>query len=307
MNKNKIGIIILIIIILGVTLSVFFVIFRSKNVTHKDSDLKTQPIVLPSPDTTNDVEIADYSCYLVSADEALPLPFVFSTVEFEGPSEVESKDTSPSVIPLEDAMSYTPGDSDYDKIPDSIEAATGTDPGDDDTDNDGLPDGGKYGEDVNSNGVVDPGETDPRDPDSDDDCIQDGAESGLRHSDAWHTDDAVFKSAVYETFISDPTNPDTDDDGYSDSEEINAGSHPSNPESVPGDVDGDKLVNADDNCPYVPNKEQTDTDSDGIGSACDNCVYIPNPEQTDRNNNGYGDICEPIERIRDLDDFQFYE
>lgn len=52
-----------------------------------------------------------------------------------------------------------PLDSDADGIPDHVERATGTDPYDADTDSDGVPDGI---EDINRDGIVDPGESDPR-------------------------------------------------------------------------------------------------------------------------------------------------
>jgi len=42
----------------------------------------------------------------------------------------------------------------------------------------------------------------------------------------------------------------------------------SNP-SCSGDSDGDGVANPDDNCPDVPNPDQTDTDGDGQGDACD--------------------------------------
>ncbi|MCZ6682475.1 MAG: thrombospondin type 3 repeat-containing protein, partial [Planctomycetota bacterium] len=45
-----------------------------------------------------------------------------------------------------------------------------------------------------------------------------------------------------------------------------------NPPTVPGDSDGDGILDVVDNCPMTQNSLQTDTDLDGIGDACDNCL-----------------------------------
>lgn len=63
-----------------------------------------------------------------------------------------------TAVPLA-ARAGVPLDSDGDGIPDHVERATGTDPFDADTDSDGIPDGV---EDINRDGIVDPGESDPR-------------------------------------------------------------------------------------------------------------------------------------------------
>lgn len=110
-------------------------------------------------------------------------------------------------------------DTDADGIPDDIENETGTDPFDDDTDNDGLLDGPGSGEDTNANGMVDPGETDPRNPDSDGDGIQDGTERGLVAPEGFDTDLTIFVTDVDPSSTTDPTNPDTDGDGLLDGEE----------------------------------------------------------------------------------------
>lgn len=110
-------------------------------------------------------------------------------------------------------------DCDNDGLSDELELATGTDPFDDDTDDDGLLDGPGSGEDVNANGVVDPGETDPRNPDTDGDGILDGTELGLIAPEGSGTDMNVFVSDADPSTVTDPTNPDTDGDGISDGEE----------------------------------------------------------------------------------------
>ncbi len=73
------------------------------------------------------------------------------------------------------------------------------------------------------------------------------------------------------------------------------------------DSDGDGVFDGGDNCPLVPNSNQTDSDGDGVGNACepdddndgvldadDNCPFTYNPDQADRDGDGVGDACTPV-------------
>jgi hypothetical protein len=78
------------------------------------------------------------------------------------------------------------------------------------------------------------------------------------------------------------------------------------------DIDGDDVVNEEDNCPENWNPAQEDADSDGAGDVCDPCPYDPdndidsddvcgdvdncpndsNPCQWDADDDGIGDVCD---------------
>jgi hypothetical protein len=69
----------------------------------------------------------------------------------------------------------------------------------------------------------------------------------------------------------------------------------------PDDLDGDMIVNADDNCPRARNVDQHDEDGDGVGDDCDNCPSAANAEQSDTTEvaldqmifaDGVGDACD---------------
>ncbi|MBW1808827.1 MAG: lamin tail domain-containing protein [Deltaproteobacteria bacterium] len=61
----------------------------------------------------------------------------------------------------------------------------------------------------------------------------------------------------------------------------------------PNDLDGDGIVNADDNCPNDYNPEQeNDLDTDTVGDVCDNCPNLDNDAQDDEDSDEVGDACD---------------
>jgi hypothetical protein len=71
-----------------------------------------------------------------------------------------------------------------------------------------------------------------------------------------------------------------------------------------GDLDNDTIADGSDNCPTVPNADQTDYDGDGVGNGCDNCLSVANPDQSDSDGDGIGDACDDNDGdgILDVDD-----
>jgi uncharacterized protein DUF1566/thrombospondin type 3 repeat protein len=202
-------------------------------------------------------------------------------------------------------------DSDGDGIANEVELATGTDPFDADTDDDGIPDGD---EDTNGNGKVDSGgtgtgngcpgcegnfigraETDPRLWDTDGDGISDGVESGLSIPKTPDTNLAVFRGDSDPLSTTDPTNVDTDGDGLPDG--VEDADHDGQqdpgetsplvrdrPEPDLGDIDADGDVDRDDlnailaarNTPASGSDDPRDLDADGMITALDarKCVTM---------------------------------
>jgi hypothetical protein len=64
------------------------------------------------------------------------------------------------------------------------------------------------------------------------------------------------------------------------------------------DTDGDRLFDAEDNCPTVANRDQVDFDGDEVGDACDNCPLYANTLQLNdgepvAERDEVGDDCDP--------------
>lgn len=90
---------------------------------------------------------------------------------------------------------------------------------------------------------------------------------------------------------------DSDADGVPDSYD----NCPGIPNSDQTDRDGEGIGDACDNCPAVPNLSQADADGDGVGDACDNCPDIPNSDQTDQDSDGVGELCDNCPAVQNPD------
>ncbi len=111
-------------------------------------------------------------------------------------------------------------------------------PDDDDCDDDGLADASVTGsEDLNNNGVVDPGETDPENWDTDGDGLSDGLERGLTAPEGRNTDIASphWRPDADPSTRTDPLSADTNGDTVLDGQEdVNANGAVDPGESDPG-------------------------------------------------------------------------
>ncbi|MEZ4797124.1 MAG: choice-of-anchor B family protein [Flavobacteriaceae bacterium] len=83
--------------------------------------------------------------------------------------------------------------------------------------------------------------------------------------------------------------------------------------TFPQDIDGDNIVDDNDNCINISNPNQEDNDNDGIGNVCDddddndgiidendNCPLIANPDQADTDNDGIGDTCDEVDALEPM-------
>lgn len=178
----------------------------------------------------------------------------------------------------------TPADKDNDGLSNTAEASLGTNPLDEDSDDDGLSDGDevlKYHTDpsrldTDRDGSYDgeeiAAETKPLDPDSDDDGLEDGFEASL---------------------ATNPLDLDTDDDGAWDGEEVIAGTE-ADIADTDGDGASDGLEISAESDPLLP-----DSDGDGLYDGTELAVEL-DPTSTDSDENGEGDR-QSVVRLSQLD------
>ncbi len=142
-------------------------------------------------------------------------------------------------------------------VPDQDGGATTTSPSDADSDDDGIPDGD---EDLDGDGVVDPGETDPQASDSDGDGVQDGTELGIVTPALPGTDPNVFQPDLDPSTTTDPLDDDSDDDGIADGDE---------------DADSDGLADQGET-----DASAFDTDNDGLSDGVELGLSTPQAADT---------------------------
>jgi len=188
-------------------------------------------------------------------------------------------------------------DSDGDGLTDPVELALGTDPFDADSDDDGLEDGAEVGAgtdpldaDTDDDGLTDAEEpvlgTDPTDADSDDDGVDDGAEvgAGTDPLDADSDDDGLDDGAEAGAGT-DPLDPDSDDDGLLDGAEAAAGTDP-----LDADSDDDGI---DDGAEVAAGTDPNDADSDDDGlTDGEERDFGSDPNDADSDDDGLGDAGE---------------
>ena len=173
-------------------------------------------------------------------------------------------------------------DDDNDGFEDELELEVGTDPLDVnsfplDTDQDRIID--FFDEDDDNDGQTDAIE------------LQCGTDPLNNRSIAPDTDNDGIPNCIDE---------DDDGDGYEDELEQAFNTDPLNLNEYPNlDGDGDGVPYAfgysnsyNDNCPDIPNPDQSDLDEDGVGDVCDNCISVANKDQQDKDQDGVGDFCD---------------
>ncbi len=195
-------------------------------------------------------------------------------------------------------------DSDCDGLSDAEEFATlyagdkKTDPGNPDTDGDGIPDGVEAGRTTNLDasctkfvGDVDPNTTTtPTDPDTDADGCPDGAEDKNHDgkADAHESDPTVPNTDCS------GVKPDSDGDGIPDETEELIGTDPKS-----ADSDGDGLTDAEEDKnangqldPKETNPKSADTDNDGLSDYDEINVHGTDPQKVDTDGDGIPDDAE---------------
>lgn len=181
-------------------------------------------------------------------------------------------------------------DKDMDGLTKSEEKIFGTDPGNKDSDFDGINDGDE----------IHVYKTDPLKKDTDGDGLSDSDEINKYFTNPLKADsdgDGLSDSDEVNKYSTDPNKTDSDGDGLSDGDEINKFSTDPNKK----DTDGDGLSDNDEINKYSTDPNKADTDGDGLSDGDEVLKYRTNPLLVDTDGGSVSDNIEVLRGTNPLD------
>ncbi|MDA9003231.1 gliding motility-associated C-terminal domain-containing protein [Flavobacteriaceae bacterium] len=258
-------------------------------------DASDQPSDTDGDGIPNSLDTDDDNDGVLDVEDDLPLD-PSETIDTDGDGIGNNADTDDDGDGYSDSFEQIEGtdpldpndfpfDNDGDGLSEEEELALGTDPDNADTDGDGINDkfdafplDPEISSDVDGDGIAD---------ELEDDIDNDGV---LNEEDAFPLD--PNESADNDSDgIGDNADIDDDNDGYPDTTEINEGSNPLDPSSIPVDSDNDGLSDIEES-ELGTDPENFDTDGDGVNDKID--AFPLDPEHnSDQDGDGIPDLLDP--------------
>ncbi|MDA9015453.1 hypothetical protein N9H69_02085, partial [Flavobacteriaceae bacterium] len=258
-------------------------------------DASDQPSDTDGDGIPNSLDTDDDNDGVLDVEDDLPLD-PSETIDTDGDGIGNNADTDDDGDGYSDSFEQIEGtdpldpndfpfDNDGDGLSEEEELALGTDPDNADTDGDGINDkldafplDSDISSDIDGDGIAD---------DLEDDIDNDGV---VNEQDAFPLD--PNESADNDSDgIGDNADLDDDNDGYPDTTEINEGSDPFDPLSIPVDSDNDGLSDIEES-ELGTDPENFDTDGDGVNDKID--AFPLDPEHnSDQDGDGIPDLLDP--------------
>jgi gliding motility-associated-like protein len=258
-------------------------------------DASDQPSDTDGDGIPNSLDTDDDNDGVLDVEDDLPLD-PSETIDTDGDGIGNNTDTDDDGDGYSDSFEQIEGtdpldpndfpfDNDGDGLSEEEELALGTDPDNADTDGDGINDkfdafplDPEISSDVDGDGIAD---------ELEDDIDNDGV---VNEQDAFPLD--PNESADNDSDgIGDNADLDDDNDGYPDTTEINEGSDPFDPLSIPVDSDNDGLSDIEE-LELGTDPENFDTDGDGVNDKID--AFPLDPEHnSDQDGDGIPDLLDP--------------